>query len=191
MEMLPTGDTSGGLIPIISTMHTSVESLVPNAPPSLVGAIEAGGTKFVCAIGIGPDAGLRARQQFPTGDNPERLLADVVAWFSRQQERHGRLAAIGVASFGPVGLDEQSATHGFITTTPKPGWRNFDLLGPLRRAFPGVPLAFDTDVNGYIASPALEAEGIDTFIVPPRLGDDAGICGAMALAHDRIGVRNI
>lgn len=128
--------------------------------------MEAGGTKFVCAVGVGPDAGLRARQSFPTGDNPERLLAEVVEWFSEQQERHGRLAGIGVASFGPVDLDEHSPTHGFITTTPKPGWKNTDLLGPLRRAFPGLPLAFDTDVNGAAVGEARwgAARGLEDFL---------------------------
>lgn len=115
---------------------------------SIIGAIEAGGTKFICAVGSGPGAGMLARAQFRTGDDPVRLRNEVVAWFSQQQKRHGVLAAIGVASFGPVDLDAQSPTHGFITTTPKPGWRNTDILGPLRRAFPGVALGFDTDVNG-------------------------------------------
>jgi hypothetical protein len=60
----------------------------------------------------------------------------------------GRIAALGVASFGPIDLDARSPTHGFITTTPEPGWRNTDLLGPLRDAMPGIPVGFDTDVNG-------------------------------------------
>lgn len=114
----------------------------------IVGAIEAGGTKFICSVGRGPGAGLLERAQFSTGDDPLRLMSEVVAWFAEQQKRHGALAAMGVASFGPVDLDDQSPKHGFITTTPKPGWQNADILGPLRRAFPGVALGFDTDVNG-------------------------------------------
>ena len=113
-----------------------------------VGAIEAGGTKFICAVGSGPGAAMLERTQFPTGDDPLRLMNEVVAWFSQQQKKHGVLAAIGVASFGPVDLDAQSPTHGFIITTPKPGWRNTDILGPLRHAFPNASLGFDTDVNG-------------------------------------------
>lgn len=115
---------------------------------TIVGAIEAGGTKFICAVGSGPGAAMLERAQFPTGDDPLRLMNQVVAWFSQQQKMHGALAAIGVASFGPVDLDAQSPTHGFITTTPKPGWRDADILGPLRRAFPGAAFGFDTDVNG-------------------------------------------
>ena len=94
---------------------------------SLVGAVEAGGTKFVCAVGSGPGNQLLARTQFPTGDNPARLIKVVTAWFNEQQKRYGALAAIGVASFGPVDLDEKSRTYGFITRTPKPGWKNTDL----------------------------------------------------------------
>jgi len=132
----------------------------------IFGAIEAGGTKFICAIGNGPGDGIRERVQFPTGDDPEPLMREVVAWFSEQEKRHCQLAAIGVASFGPVKLDETSPTHGFITTTPKPGWQNADILGPLRRAFPGGPLGFDTDVNGAALGEARwgAACGLEDFI---------------------------
>lgn len=116
--------------------------------PSLVGAIEAGGTKFVCAVGTGPGEGILARARFASGSDPVRLMGEIVEWFAEQQRLHGALEGLGVASFGPVDLDESSPTHGFITTTPKPGWQHADILGPLRRAFPGVPAGFDTDVNG-------------------------------------------
>ena len=114
----------------------------------LVGAIEAGGTKFVCAVGHGPGEGLLARERFSTGDRPAVVVSQVVDWLAAQQRKFGPLAAVGVASFGPVDLDRASPRHGFITTTPKPGWRDTDLLGPVRRAFPRIPLGFDTDVNG-------------------------------------------
>ena len=119
----------------------------PDSTP-LVGAIEAGGTKFICAVGTGPGPGILARAQFATGDDPQRLMAAVTAWLLEQQERIGPVASLGVASFGPVDLDPQSPAYGFITTTPKPGWGDADILGPLRRAFPGLPIGFDTDVNG-------------------------------------------
>lgn len=114
----------------------------------LIGGIEAGGTKFVCALGTGPGEGVRARVEMPTTDDPRTLLADVGSWFFEQQKTLGNIAALGVASFGPVDLDPTSSTYGCITSTPKPGWRNTDLLGPLRKFFPGVPIGFDTDVNG-------------------------------------------
>jgi fructokinase len=107
-----------------------------------------------------------ARAQFPTGDDPARLLAEVVEWLAAQERQHGQLAALGVASFGPVDLDRSSRTYGFITTTPKAGWRNTDILGPLRHAFPGLPLGFDTDVNGAALGEGRwgAAVGLDDFI---------------------------
>ncbi len=133
---------------------------------SVVGAIEAGGTKFVCAIGNGSGARLLERTQFATGDDPARLMREVVTWFSAQQKQYGPLVGLGVASFGPIDLDVASPTYGFITTTPKHGWQNAEILGPLRQAFPGVPLAFDTDVNGAALGEARwgAARGLEDFI---------------------------
>jgi fructokinase len=51
-----------------------------------------------------------------------------------------------VGAFGPLDLNPQSPTYGFITSTPKPGWSNTDVLGTLRRAL-HVNLAVDMDVN--------------------------------------------
>jgi len=109
----------------------------------LVGGVEAGGTKFVCAVGTGPDD-VRAEARFPT-TTPAETLGHVVAFFSEQAAR-APLAALGVASFGPIDLDPRSTTFGSVTTTPKPGWRHVELVAPLRRAL-GLRVAFDTDVN--------------------------------------------
>lgn len=114
----------------------------------LVGAIEAGGTKFVCAVGVGPGDGLLARQSFPTGDHAAQRVAESIDWLLDQERRFGRLCGVGVATFGPVDLDPTSTTYGYITTTPKPGWKNANLVGPLRRGFANIPIAIDTDVNG-------------------------------------------
>lgn len=114
----------------------------------LVGAIEGGGTKYVCAVGTGPGDKILARASFPTGDDPATLLATVANWLLDQQDAHGTLAAIGFASFGPVDLSPASPTYGFITSTPKPGWSNTDVLGPFRAAFGNIPIGFDTDTNG-------------------------------------------
>jgi fructokinase len=104
--------------------------------------VETGGTKVVCAIGTGPDD-VRARVRIPTGE-PSATLREAVAFF---RQHTTPVAAIGIASFGPVDLDPRSPTFGFITTTPKPGWTHTDVAGPFRAAL-GVPVAFDTDVNG-------------------------------------------
>jgi len=112
--------------------------------PPLLGGLEAGGTKFVCAVGTAPDD-LRAEARLAT-TTPERTIAEAIEFFAGQAAK-APLAALGVASFGPLDLDPRSATFGFITTTPKPGWQRVDLLTPLRRAL-GIPVVIDTDVNG-------------------------------------------
>ena len=110
----------------------------------LYGGIEAGGTKFVCAVGTGPDD-LRAVTVIET-TTPAETIGQAIA-FLQEQASQTPLTAIGIASFGPVDLDPTSKTYGYITATPKPGWRYADLQGRVQRAL-GVPVAFDTDVNG-------------------------------------------
>lgn len=109
-----------------------------------VGGIEAGGTKFVCAVGTGPDD-VRAETRFPT-TTPEETTARAVTFFREQEAIHGRPAAIGIASFGPLDPNPTSPTFGYITSTPKPRWANVDLAGAVRLAL-DVPVGFDTDVN--------------------------------------------
>jgi fructokinase len=111
----------------------------------LVGGIEAGGTKFVCAVGTGPDD-LRAETRFPT-TQPGETIGRAIAFFRQCQERFGPLEAIGVAAFGALDPNPDSPTYGHITTTPKPGWANTDFVGTIRSAF-DIPVGFDTDVNG-------------------------------------------
>ena len=111
----------------------------------LVGAIEAGGTKFVGAVGTGAKDLTRA--EFTTGDHPDQVLSTVMSWLAEQQLQRGMLHAIGIGSFGPLDLNENSPTYGHITSTPKPGWKNTDFVGAVRKVFPQVPIGFDTDVN--------------------------------------------
>lgn len=131
-----------------------------------VGGIEAGGTKFVCAVGDGRSSRLAARTQFETGADPARVLQQVVAWFQERQTELGPLHALGVASFGPVDLDVHSPTYGAITSTPKPGWRNTPLVAPLQAALGPLPIGFDTDVNGAALGERCwgAAQGIDDFL---------------------------
>lgn len=130
---------------------------------NLFGGIEAGGTKFVCAVGVGPD-NLRAEARFPT-TTPAETIERALAFFREAQAQHGPLTALGIASFGPVDLDPRSPAFGHITSTPKPGWANADLVAPFRRAF-GVPVGFDTDVNGAALGEWRwgAAQSLDTFI---------------------------
>lgn len=163
----------------------STESGLGSATP-LFGAIEAGGTKFVCAVSAEPGRGLLAREQFSTGDDPTYLLEQVCAWFAAQERSFRPLAALGVASFGPLELDERSASYGYITTTPKRGWGQCDLLGPLRRAFPERPIGFDTDVNGAALGEGRfgAARGLEDFVyVTVGTGIGGGGMARGALLH--------
>jgi fructokinase len=112
----------------------------------LLGGIELGGTKCICFVGTAP-GDIRAQISVPTGREPERTLGRLVDQLNAWQPVHGPIAALGIASFGPVDLAIRSSTYGFITSTAKPGWRFVDVAGPLARAF-DVPTRFDTDVNG-------------------------------------------
>lgn len=108
----------------------------------LYGGIEAGGTKFVCAVGR-PPADLLAETRFPT-TTPDETIGRALQFFAPHAPA---LRAIGIASFGPVDPDPTSPTYGHITGTPKPGWAHTDLAGRIGRAL-GLPVGFDTDVNG-------------------------------------------
>ncbi|MET0269616.1 MAG: ROK family protein [Sphingomonas sp.] len=121
----------------------------------LTGAIEAGGTKFVC--GVGDPHGSRETARFPTGDVAATLAA-VVAFFRAAEARHGPVAAFGIGSFGPLQLDPTAADYGRITTTPKPGWAGADIPAALRAAF-AVPVAIDTDVNTAALAEATHGAG--------------------------------
>lgn len=110
----------------------------------IYGGVEAGGTKFVCVIAGGPGA-ILAETRFPT-TTPEETLGRVKAFF-RDHARQYPIAALGVSCFGPVDLNHTSPTYGYITTTPKPGWAQTDVVNHLQTEL-GVRVAFDTDVNG-------------------------------------------
>ncbi len=128
----------------------------------LYGGIEAGGTKFVCAIGSGPDD-LRAETRFPT-TTPAETIGRAVAFF----KEHGNtapVASVGIGSFGPVDADPSSSFFGRITTTPKPGWAKTDIAGMVGAGL-GVPVGFDTDVNAAALGEFRwgAARNLDSFI---------------------------
>lgn len=104
-----------------------------------IGAIEAGGTKFICGIG-NENGEIEDQISFPT-EHPEVTLPKVIQYFQGKQ-----VEAIGIGSFGPIDIRPDSPTYGYVTTTPKPGWGNYDMLGTLKRNF-SVPFGWDTDVN--------------------------------------------
>ena len=112
----------------------------------LLAGVELGGTKCICLIGTAPDD-IRAQVSIPTGTEAPKTLELIANQLREWQEMHGHFEALGIASFGPVDLDKRSASYGHITSTPKPGWQDVDVVGRLAAAY-SVPTQFDTDVNG-------------------------------------------
>jgi fructokinase len=131
-----------------------------NGRMPVYGGIECGGTKFVCATGR-EGGEILARSEFPTS-TPAETIARALHFFEGQPQP---ARSIGIGSFGPVDLNPASPKFGFITSTPKNGWRDTDLVGAVRRAT-GLPVAFDTDVNAAALGEARwgAAQGLDTFL---------------------------
>lgn len=156
----------------------------------LFGAVEAGGTKFVCAIADESGA-IHAEARFPTAD-PDTTLARVRDFF-KSNCGPGAWHAIGVACFGPVILQRQSANYGFIGNTPKVGWSNTDVAAMLAREF-SCPVGFDTDVNAAALAEHRWGAGRDTpnlvyVTVGTGIGGGVLIEGAAlhGLMHPEIG----
>lgn len=152
----------------------------------LLGAIEAGGTKFVCGIGY-EDGTIQDRISFPT-TTPEETMAQVFHYF----EGKG-VEALGVGSFGPIDPVVGSATYGYITTTPKPHWSNYNVVGALKEKL-DVPLWFDTDVNGAALGESIwgAAKGLDSCLyitVGTGIGAGAVVGGKLihGLSHPEMG----
>ncbi|MUT65789.1 ROK family protein [Paenibacillus sp. NEAU-GSW1] len=123
-----------------------------------IGAIEAGGTKFIC--GIGNEHGvIEESVSFPT-EQPNITLGNVIRYFSDKG-----VEAIGIGSFGPIDLQQGSPTYGSITTTPKPGWSSCNFLGLLQQSFQ-VPYGWDTDVNAAAYGEAVwgAAKGVSSCL---------------------------
>jgi fructokinase len=136
-------------------MLRGITSLMP-----VYGGMECGGTKFVCATG-GEAANCSRAPSFRPPRPPKPSPA---RWNSSRGSR-SRCESIGIGSFGPVDLNPASPKFGYITSTPKNGWRDTDLVGAVRRAT-GLPVAFDTDVNAAALGEARwgAAQGLDTFL---------------------------
>jgi fructokinase len=126
---------------------------------AIYGGVEAGGTKFVCAVGSGP-ANLLAETRFPT-TTPEETIGRTLEFF-RPFVRSGQAQRIGLASFGPVDLEPGSASYGSIVSTPKPGWSHTNIRLALHDGM-GVAVEVDTDVNAAALAEFLwgAARGLD------------------------------
>ncbi|MDY6834059.1 MAG: ROK family protein [Chloroflexota bacterium] len=128
----------------------------------LYGSIEAGGTKFLCTVGSGPDD-IRHQAHFAT-TSPTQTFSHVIEFFQGHMANH-QLSALGIASFGPIDIRKEAPTYGYITKTPKPGWSNIDFVGTMSQAL-GIPIGFDTDVNAAALGEHRwgSAHGLDTFV---------------------------
>ncbi|MEH7272935.1 ROK family protein [Neobacillus vireti] len=152
----------------------------------MLGAIEAGGTKFVCAVG--DETGeIFAREQIPT-TIPEETIPKVIEFF-----RQYPVKAIGIGSFGPVDVNRESPAYGFITSTPKPGWKNYPFVQTMKEAF-AVPVGFNTDVNAAALGEATlgAAKGLDSCLyitVGTGIGAGALVQGQLlqGLSHPEMG----
>ena len=146
----------------------------------MIGAVEAGGTKIVCAVGTSPDD--LVEERFPT-TTPAETLGRIIDFFSGKNP-----SVIGIGTFGPADIDPDSPTFGHITNTPKPGWKDTDFVGPLKKAF-GVPVVFDTDVNGAAIGEGRwgAAKGIEDFIyITVGTGIGGGVISGGKVIHGRM-----
>ncbi|HTT95936.1 MAG TPA: ROK family protein [Solirubrobacterales bacterium] len=151
-----------------------------------IGGIEAGGTRWTCAVGGGSE--VERIESFPT-TTPAATLGRAIEFFAAVPD----LEAVGVGAFGPVEVNRSSPRWGTITTTPKPGWRDTDVVAPLAAAL-GVPIALDTDVNAAAVGEWTygAARGLDSFVyltVGTGIGGGAFVHGrpVHGLLHPEIG----
>lgn len=152
----------------------------------MLGAIEAGGTKFVCAVG--EESGkIIERIQIPT-TVPEETMAEVIQFFKKYD-----IEAIGIGSFGPIDVNTESPTYGFITSTPKIAWKDYPLVRVIKETF-SVPVGFNTDVNAAALGEATfgAAKGLDSCLyitVGTGIGAGAIVQGKLlqGLSHPEMG----
>lgn len=116
----------------------------PDAP--IIAGIELGGTKAIALIARGRE--ILATARLPT-TTPEETLAGLADQLTEWAQDHGAPDAIGIASFGPIGVNRARDDYGMITRTPKPGWSNTDVVGYFAGKF-GAAIGFDTDVAGAV-----------------------------------------
>jgi fructokinase len=152
----------------------------------VIGGIEAGGTKFICAVGD-EHGNVTERIQFPT-TTPGETMKQVIDFFKKFT-----LKAIGVGSFGPIDINPASPTYGYITTSPKKKWRNFPMVRTLQEAL-SVPVGFHTDVNAAALGESAfgAAKGLDSCLyitVGTGIGAGAVISGKLlqGFSHPEMG----
>ncbi|KYG28240.1 ROK family protein [Alkalihalobacillus trypoxylicola] len=152
----------------------------------MLAAIEAGGTKFVCAVG--DETGrIVDRIKIPT-TIPEETMTEVIKFFKKYTVK-----SIGIGSFGPIDINEDSPAYGHITSTPKLAWKDYPIVETMKKAF-GVPVGFNTDVNAAALGEATfgAAKGLDSCLyitVGTGIGAGAIVQGQLlqGLSHPEMG----
>lgn len=153
-----------------------------------LGAIEAGGTKFVCAVSD-EDLNIIEKTQFDT-ETPEQTMEKVFEFFDQFE-----LDAIGIGSFGPIDVIPSSETYGYITSTPKPGWANFNFLGAIKSKY-DIPVYWTTDVNasGYAEYYLGKAEDVSSCLyltVGTGVGGGAIYNGELLIGRNHLEVGHL
>lgn len=124
----------------------------------ILGALEAGGTKMVMAIG--DETGTIFEQISIPTQTPEITMPKMIQYFASK-----KIEALGIGCFGPIDINKTSQTYGYITTTPKLAWRNYNIVGEFKKAL-NLPVGFDTDVNASALGEATwgSTKGLSDFI---------------------------
>lgn len=143
-----------------------------------IGALEAGGTKMVCAIGD-EKGSILEKISFPT-QTPDITIPQLINFFQQYD-----ICALGIGCFGPLDLHQNSPSYGWITSTPKHAWQNYDIVGTFKKAL-GLPVGFDTDVNGSALGEATwgASKGLDhSLYITIGTGIGVGVISNGQLLH--------
>lgn len=147
----------------------------------ILGGLETGGTKMVCAVG-NENGEIIEKEIIPT-TTPDETLKKIIGYF---QDKN--IQALGVACFGPLDLDTSSDTYGYIKATPKPGWKDYNIVGTLKEGL-SVPVGLDTDVNGALLGEVTygSAQGYeDAIYLTIGTGIGGGVMSGGKLIHGMV-----
>lgn len=147
------------------------------------GALEAGGTKMVVAVGD-ENGRILDRRSIPT-TTPEETMPQIIDYFKECEGKGWQIEALGIASFGPVDVNPSSSIYGHILNTPKLAWKSYNILGSLKNAF-DIPMGIDTDVNGSCLGEMTYgcAKGLENVVyITIGTGIGAGIAVGGKLVH--------
>ncbi|CAF1018206.1 unnamed protein product [Didymodactylos carnosus] len=150
--------------------HGHVVHVIVMSKQLIVAGIELGGTG--CKVGISNEKGEIEERFTIETITPDKTLTLLYNWLSEKQKQYN-FKALGIASFGPIDLHQNSDTYGYITQTPKPHWQYTNVVGAFKKL--NIPIAFDTDVNAPAMTETRLAGGRITTVVYITIGTGVGI----------------